>query len=299
MVLIVIMYALFAASLSMGKVLVTHTSPILLTGIRMFTAGIILLAYQYFSPREQFTFNKSHLFDYAQIIFFGNYLTYLLRFWGLLYMPSYKAAFLHNIAPFTTALYSYLIFKERLGLRQLFGLCVGFLGIIPILLTSTTSEQLTGTWLFISWQECAVIASIFTSSYSWVLIRKMIHKKNYAPAMINGICMTMGGALAFATSLFTTGTWYIRDPGSFALLLIAVILISNIICHNMYGHLLKTHTATFISFASFLTPLFAALYGWAFLDETITWHFYASTAIVFTGLYIFYQNELKNRKLIM
>jgi len=293
------MYALFASSLSMGKVLVMHTSPIFLTGIRMFTAGIILLAYQYFSPREQFIFKKKHLFDYAQIIFFGNYLTYLLRFWGLRYIPSHKAAFLHNIAPFTTALYSYLIFGERLKICQLLGLCVGFVGLTPILLTTTTQEQLTGTWLFISWQEFAIIASVFTSSYSWVLVRKMIHKKNYAPAMINGICMTMGGVLAFATSLFTTGSWYIREPGSFALLLIAVIFISNIICHNMYGYLLKTHTATFLSFASFLTPLFAALYGWALLDETITWHFYASTIIVFIGLYIFYQNELKNHKLIM
>ena len=49
MILIIIMYALFAASFSMGKLLLNHTSPIFLTGIRMLIAGPILLAYQFFS----------------------------------------------------------------------------------------------------------------------------------------------------------------------------------------------------------------------------------------------------------
>jgi drug/metabolite transporter (DMT)-like permease len=60
----------------------------------------------------------------------------------------------------------------------------------------------------------------------------------------------------------------------------------------MYASLLKKYTATFMSFAGFIAPLFTALYGWAFLGEIITWHFYASSAIVFVGLFLFYKDEL-------
>jgi drug/metabolite transporter (DMT)-like permease len=76
----------------------------------------------------------------------------------------------------------------------------------------------------------------------------------------------------------------------------AIILISNIICHNIYGYLLKQYTATFIAFTGFLAPLFSALYGWAFLNERITWHFYASSFIVFIGLAIFYKEELVQQR---
>ena len=81
----------------------------------------------------------------------------------------------------------------------------------------------------------------------------------------------------------------------FLLNLIAVVLISNIVCYNLYGYLLKKYTATFVSFAGFMGPLFTALYGWILLGETVTWHFYASSIIVFIGLYFFYQEELQDR----
>jgi len=291
------MYALLAASFSIGKVLLRYTTPVFLTGIRMLLAGIILLAYQYFSPQEQFKFKRSHLKYYIQITFFGIYATYILRFWALKDLPSYKAVFLYNLAPFSTALLSYIFFKEKLTKKQMLGLAVGLLGLVPILLTSSKPEAALGEWFSISWQELAVIASVISSSYSWILIRKMVQKKNYSPMMINGICMTTGGALALATALLCEQAIYIKEPVTFTAWLCVVIVISNILCHNMYGFLLKEYTATFISFASFLSPLFAAFYGWAFLQETISWNFYASSAIVFAGLFLFYQDELKNRTL--
>ena len=60
MVPIILLYALFATSFSMGKILLQYSPPIFLNGCRMFIAGSILLLYQYFNPREKFHFKKSH-----------------------------------------------------------------------------------------------------------------------------------------------------------------------------------------------------------------------------------------------
>jgi drug/metabolite transporter (DMT)-like permease len=57
--------------------------------------------------------------------------------------------------------------------------------------------------------------------------------------------------------------------------------------------LLRRFTATFVSFAGFTTPLFTAILGWFFLGETVTMSFYLSTIVVFSGLYLFYQDELQ------
>ena len=111
--------------------------------------------------------------------------------------------------------------------------------------------------------------------------------------MINGLTMTFGGFLALITSFFVEKNICITNSAAFAGYLALVILISNIICHNLYGYLLRRYTATFLSFAGFLTPLFAAFYGWLFLHETITAEYYLSAVIVFIGLFVFYYEEVK------
>jgi len=59
----------------------------------------------------------------------------------------------------------------------------------------------------------------------------------------------------------------------------------------MYGYLLKQYSATFLSFAGFSTPLFAALFGWLFLSELVTFHFFVALGLLTVGLGIFYRDE--------
>jgi len=293
MLLIIILYALFASSFSFGKILLEYSTPIFLPGIRMFLGGLALLAYQYFYANEEFRFKKKHWWLYAQIVFFGVYLNYILRFWALDYLTSSKTCFLYNFSPFFSALYSYFIFRESMSKRQWVGLIVGFVGLIPILLSSTTTEKTVGEFFFLSLPELAVLVSVALHSYSWIVMRKLVRDKSYSPTLVNGVTMFAGGFLALVTSfIFETGP-RVTNILPFAGWLLIVILISNVICYNLYGNLLRKYSPTFLSFAGFLSPIFAGFYGWVFLSEHITWHFYISGVIVFMGLYLFYQEELK------
>ena len=298
MILIILLYGLFGTSFLFNKALLNYANPIFLTGARMTISGILLLGYQYFYAYKNFKFKRKHGYLFVQIILFGIYITYILRYWGLQHMAASKAAFLFNLSPFLASLYSYFFFKERMTLKQWIGLFIGFIGLIPILLTSSNTETVLGELYFISWPELAIIAAVACHSYSWVVMRKLVLHKNYSPAMVNGICMSAGGILALITSFITDGfSLPVNDIVPFSGLLACVILISNLICHNLYGFLLKRYTATFLSFAGFLGPLFTAFYGWIFLGETVTWHFYASSVIVFIGLFLFYQDELNQVQL--
>jgi len=40
-----------------------------------------------------------------------------------------------------------------------------------------------------------------------------------------------------------------------------------------------------------MTPLFAALLGWLFLGEQVTWHFFATISLVIVGLYLFHEKK--------
>lgn len=296
MMLIVLLYTLFGSSFVLGKMLLAYTTPLFLTGIRMSIGGSLLLAYLFFYAHEHLVFKRKHLFWYIQMILFGIYITYILRFWALNYMQAAKTNFMYNLSPFMSAFFSYLFFNERLSMKKWLGLGVGLIGMLPILMTTSFKEQAVGELLFLSWPEIAVIISVATHTYSWIVMRKLVKHKSYSPMMINGISMTFGGLLALMTSYATYDGGPLIDTAhtwKFCVLLALIIVISNIICNNLYGWLLKRYTATFLAFSGFLSPLSTALFGWLLLGEKVTWHFYLSCIIVFIGLYIFYQEELQ------
>ncbi len=258
----------------------------------MFIAGILLLIYQYFYAHEHFKFKRSHIPLYAQLIIIGTYASYILRFWALESLTASKSMFLYNCAPFMTSLYSYFFFSEKMTRKQWFGLFLGMVGLIPLLMSSSPAEQTFGEFLFISWPEVATILSVAAYSYSWIVMRTLIRDKSYSPMMVNGISMFAGGLLALITSFFVEGPFPVTNFWPFITLLAFIIIISNIICHNLYGHLLRKYSATFLSFAGFLGAPFAAIYGFFLKNEVITWHFYLSSVIVFVALYLFYKDEM-------
>lgn len=292
---VLLLYAMFASVFTIAKTGLQYTQPFFFVGTRMALAGIILLAWQYYSDRQNFTFRKAHLGQLLSLAIFNIYLTNVFEYWGLKYLTSVKTCFLYSLSPFLSALFSYFIFSEKMSWKKWTGLAVGFGGLLPLLINHSASEDLTGQFWIFSWAEIAVLGAVMTSVYGWILLRQLVRDGGYTPSMANGLSMLIGGGFSLVhSSLFEK--W---DPVPvteflpFAECAILLIIISNLICYNLYGALLKRFSATFMSFAGFTTPIFTAVFGWIFLGEMVTWQYYLSLAIVFPGLLIFYQDELK------
>lgn len=296
--LVFLLYGLFASVFTTAKTALEYSAPLFLVGSRMVVAGIILLGYQYLFKREEFQIKWKSFWRIFLLAFFAIYLTNIFEFWGLKYLTSFKTCFIYSLSPFLSALFSYFALGEKMSAKKWMGLSLGFLGFIPILLSHSFEEREAGQlWIFTS-AELSVVLAAMCSVYGWILLKQIISLDKYSPIMGNGLAMVMGGGLALAHSSIVE----IWDPipvthfypflGSTAIL----ILISNLICYNLYGHLLKKYSATFMSFAGFTTPLFTAFFGWAFLGEGVTAPFYISCSIVFLGLLIFYQEELQTRE---
>lgn len=292
MVLIIILWALLAGTFTLGKMILAYTQPIFVVGMRMSLAGFILLTYHIVRTRALVTIQKSHWGLFVQATIFTIYIPYLLRYWGLLYLPSSKACLLYNIGPFLSYLFSYLVCNEKVTTRKMIGLIIGFIGFLPLIVTSPFQATQCSATLFML-PELALLIAVSSMSYGWIIIHKLINKEKYLPTMTNGIIMFAGGILALLTSfLVEDKSLYITDTVPFFTLLVLIIVISNLICHNLYGALLRVYSPTMLSFTSFLSPLFAAFYGWLFMHETIPSCFYLSCTIIFIGLALFYADEL-------
>lgn len=300
--LVILLYALFASLFSLSKATLGYTEPFFLIGSRMLFAGLLLLAHQFIFNRQAFQIKVHHIKFLVLLAFLNIYLTNVSEIWGIQHMVSAKACLIYSLSPFLAALVAYFVLRETLSLKKWVGLSIGFVGLIPIFMTQTQTEKMAGDLPFISMAEIALLIAVFCSVYGWTLLKKIISEFKYTPVMANGLSMTLGGTLALLHSYFAGESWNpipVSDMGPFIQNTLIMCLISNIICYNLYGYLLKRYTATFMSFAGLVTPFFASLFGWYFLGETITWHFFASIALFSVGLSIFYQEELRKEKVFV
>lgn len=295
MFLVILLYALFASVFTIAKTGLEYTQPFFLVASRMMFAGLLLVAYQYWYKGERFILSKKACWRIFCLAFFNIYLTNAFEFWGLKYLTSFKTCFIYSLSPFVSVLFSYFLFTESLNWRKWMGLLVGFAGFIPILMAQSASEEQTGELFFFSWAELAVMCAAVSSVYGWIVLKQLVNEEKYTPLMANGLSMLVGGGFALVHSLCIE-TWDPVPVTSFWPYFectVLLIITSNMICYNLYGHLLQRFSATFMSFAGFTTPLFTALFGWFFLGEVVTMPFYVSFAIVFMGLLMYYQEELK------
>ncbi len=293
MISIIFLYALCASTFTICKALLAVVKPFFFIGVRMLVAGTLILAYSYWKDRKAFSIQKKDRWLFAQIVLFHVYFAYILDLWSLQYITSSKSSFLYNLSPFIAALFSYFYFSERMTWKKCLGLGIGFSGFLPELLFRNSSTALSGFWF--SFPEFVLLGAVASGVYGWIMMRKLVKDGEYSPMTVNGIGMVGGGLLAMVTSYFVEG-WAVSpvfDFWPFIKLTALIIVVGNLLFYNLYGFLLTRYTATFLSFAGFITPLFAAFFGWLFLGEVVHWTFFLSIFVVCIGLYIFYQEELK------
>ena len=287
MLSIILLYTICASMFTISKWGLAYTEPIFFVAVRMIFSGVVLGGYLLVRGRMKQSFLQEWWL-FAQIIIFHIYLTYICDLCALKSLSSVESAFIYNLSPFVSALLSYVWFNEQMTGKKWFGLFLGFSSLFPELVQSNAD-------LFANiWPRLITVVAVISSAYGWIIVRALV-QKGYSPLYINGVGMFFGGLIALVTS-YATESWT-PSPVSqwvpFIQATIAIIVVANIVFYNLYGYLLKKYTATFLSFAGLMCPLFAGLLGRLFLGETFSWSLVLSFLIVCVGLVIFYSEELK------
>jgi len=217
-------------------------------------------------------------------------------------MTAAKTCFFYSLCPFFSAFFSYLHFGEKMNARKWLGMGVGFAGFIPVLAMQKGASELLSGVSFLSWPELSMLAAAICTSYGWILLRVLVKDQAISPLMANGASMLIGGLFALTHS-FLIDDWApfpvtAQNASAFVQGTLAMTFISNVLCYNLYGYILKRFTATFVSFMGLLSPIFASFNSWIFLDEPVSMIILASTGIVSTGLWLIYSAELRQGYII-
>lgn len=297
MLYVVLLYALFALVFPLNKAAVQGIQPIFFAGLRMLLAGVVLVGYSCLIRRRSLLqLSYKDWWRILLLLIFNIYLTNVLEIWGLQYLSSAKAAFMYNLSPFFSALISYFVFSERMGTWKWAGLLIGFAGTIPIFMQKSVGEQACGSLWCFSWGEAALLGAALSTVIGWITMRAWL-AEGKCPVFANGVSMLCSAPCILLTSSLVEQHWVPRAVmtwESILIYLVAVTFISHIVAYNVYGLLLKKYTATFLTFAGFMSPLLVALFGWLFLSERITLAFLAACAAVLLGLVFFYREEVRS-----
>ena len=291
--LVILLFALFASIFSLQKESLNYSEPFFLIGFRMFLAGLMLLIYNFYREPVIIIMKFDHIKYFLYLAVFNIYLTSIFEIWGLNNMSSMKACMIYSLSPFMTAIVAFFMLKEILTKKKLCGMIFGFLGLIPMIYLKTHEEYNVGKLSVFSFSEISLILSVLFSILGWIFLKKIVNF-GYSFIFANGISMSLGGILILSHSFLFGEVWSplpVFNMQYFLLYTLIVCIISNIICYNLFGYLLKHFSATFMSFSGLITPFFASFFGWLFLNEIITWHFFISILLFFTGLLIFYYEE--------
>ncbi len=100
MILIFVLYSLFASVFVISKVGLQYAQPFFFVGSRMVIAGLIMLVYQWSLHRHLFVIKREHYLRLFGLAFFNIYLTNIAEFWGLQYLTAFKTCFVYSLSPF-------------------------------------------------------------------------------------------------------------------------------------------------------------------------------------------------------
>ena len=294
MVLVVLMYALFAltfplAKLAMGLI----SSPLFFLSVRMLLAGSgMLLASMYLYPQRA-ELSRSDWALLGAAGFFAIFVAFGCEFWALQYVTSIKVNIFYSLSPFMTAIFAYALDRESLSYKKLLGLFIGFVGMIPLSWDLVTAQ---GTILPTSVYDLGLLVSVASAAFAWLIIKRLMNR-GFPLLFINGGMTLIGGILCLASYIISGGLVLPVVISWSALLayMSALILISNVVGYTLYGSLLRHYSPTFLSFSGFMCPLFGLAYGYFFMHEPASLLHLTSLACVFTGLLLFYWDEQASR----
>lgn len=291
------MFATWSLIFPISKLTLQNAPPVFLTSIRMLLAGFVLLGFLFFKDRSLLKIGKKQVVPLLVLSVCSIYLTNIFEFWSMQHLSSVKVCFIYGLSPFLAVILSYFHFGETITRRKVLGMLIGFIGFAPVLLLETGSESLVSIFSGFSLPDLAMIGAAFFSIYGWILLRVVVKNQTISPIFANGYSMLFGGILSLLHSFFVD-QWQplpiVEGKTLTTFIQVAVMtLISNIICYNWYGYMLRRFTATFLSFCGLFSPIFVSFTSWFLLGEPLSWIIFLSTGIVLSGLFIIYQAELK------
>lgn len=271
------------------KLGLVYTTPLNFAGIRFFLSGLLILPFAgNWSNYPKLL--KENLKPILKISLFQTFLLYSLFYIGISLAPASITAIIVGGGPLFVALMAHLIIKDdKLSLKRLIYILMGFLGILIIVIDRYEFNWKEGKEF---WGMVILILANISGSYGNILVSK--ESRKITPLLLNSWQLMLGGIAIFILSLFAEDHDFGIKPVEYYISLFYLSFLSAV-AFSIWFVLLKRPRVKVSELNSwkFLIPVFGAILSWVILpgEKPEIIPVVGMIVISFSLLFISYKNS--------
>ncbi|MEO1170210.1 MAG: DMT family transporter [Pseudomonadota bacterium] len=235
-----------------------------------YAAGVILICALYFRRRRKRPSRAAMRLYLIRGVLIA--VMAFLFFWGLVRVPLAEGVALSFIAPLMALYLAAVLLKERIGKSAIFASLLGIGGVVVIVLGKMGSEFGTEA----QWGVAAILLSASAYAYNLVLQRQMAliaapMEIAFFQNIIVFICLLL--VAPFFAVVPEVAHWPALT-GAAALAIVSLLLVTWGYARAEAQYLVSLEYSAFI---------WAAIFGWYFFGEAVTWMTVAGTVLIVAG----------------
>ncbi|NET33849.1 MAG: EamA family transporter [Cyanothece sp. SIO1E1] len=295
-------FFLWGTAMVVMKGVMPHTTPLFMAGMRLLPAGILVLLTAILLNRPQ---PKSWQ-AWAWIVLFALVDGALFQAFlavGLVQTGAGLGSVIIDSQPLAVAIMARILFGELIGLWGWLGLALGVIGISFLGLPDTWLQALSqGSFMLSNGAsatefllslfqrgEWLMLLAALSMAAGTIMIRFVCRYTD--PIIATGWHMILGGLpLLVLSACSETQQWvYLDLSGWMALAYVTVF--GSAIAYGLFFYLASKGSLTSLSALTFLTPVFAILFGSLFLSEVLSSTQWVGAGFALVSIYLINQRE--------
>jgi drug/metabolite transporter (DMT)-like permease len=306
-ILLIAPFFLWGTAMVAMKGVMPQTTPFFMAGLRLVPAGLLILGAAAFMGRTQpkgwVAWLWIALFGLVDGTLFQGFLAE-----GLVRTGAGLGSVMIDTQPLTVALLARFLFGEQVGLWGWLGLGIGILGIgcigLPddwiLGLLQGDVAPIQGQFglhlieqLFQSGEWLMLLASL-SMAVGTVMVRYVCRYTD--PVTATGWHMILGGVPLFVLSgIGEVNQWVNLGWSDWSAIAYSTIF-GSAIAYGLFFYFASSGNLTSLSSLTFLTPVFALLFGNLFLSEMLTSVQWAGVSLTLVSIYLINQREVLLKK---
>lgn len=296
------------------KGIIPNTTPFFLAGVRLVPAGVLVLVAARLMGRPQPKGWTAWLWiALFAIVDGGLFQGFLAQ--GLMRTGAGLGSVMIDSQPLAVALMALWLFGEKIGLWGWLGLALGVLGIsllgLPeewILSAGTwASEAIAGKWAIDGFSLTNVFLNLFDNG-QWLMLLAALSMavgtilvryvcRHADPVSATGWHMVLGGLPLFALSSQLESSQWVNLSASNWMALAYSTIFGSAIAYGLFFYFASSGSLTSLSSLTFLTPVFALLFGNLFLSEVLSPIQWVGVGLTLASIYLINQRDVLTEKL--
>ena len=286
--MLLILSAIWGSAFIAIKVSLEYFAPVSVASYRLIIASIFLLIF-YIIGQYKTLLSKKDLLMLIFVGVVGNFLPFYLISWSEQFIQSSTAGILMGIGPILTLVLSHFLTKDdKINSVKLISIIIGFIGVLFIFeIDSLFSSQSSNSLQLIS-KFLIIIAALGYMISNIVAYNTLKHIDSFS---ITFFATLFGALISIPFLIFSE----INQPSNFNIKSILPILYLGIfptaLAFQLRYHITKTSGPVFLSYVTYLIPIFALIWGFIVLSEKIYLSSILGITLILLGVFIGRKNQ--------